>query len=77
MRPVAAARLDTDTDSGLVSRMIFSKARLSSLKTSANDFIEVNQIFGSLERGLNSPRAMANIRPRICSCGMMPILIAS
>jgi hypothetical protein len=41
LRPVATAR--EDIDSGRVSRMIFNKARLSSLKTSAKDFIEVHK----------------------------------
>ena len=77
---LAGARLkaaaNDETDSGRVSRMTFSKARLSSLNTSANDFMDVNQTVGSLGRGLSSPRAIASIRARICGCGMMPILIA-
>jgi hypothetical protein len=55
--------------------MTLSKARLSSLKTSANDLIDVNQILGSVDFGLQSPRAIDNIRSRIFSCDKIPTTI--
>src|SRR3972149_3670279 len=74
LRPVASA--NDEIDCGLVSSIIFSKARFSSLKTSASKRIEVNQIFGSVGLGLYSPRAIDRIRSRILFCDMMPITIA-
>src|SRR5437879_7472655 len=72
-RPVFFAR--SATDSGWVSRMTFSNARFESLRTSATDFIEVNQIFGSPGFGLYLPLAMASARARICWWDMIPITI--
>ena len=57
LRPVISAR--DEMDSGYASLITLSRARLSSLSTSDRDFIEVNQIFGSLGLGLYLPRAMA------------------
>src|SRR3990172_573878 len=74
LRPVASA--NEEIDCGLVSFIILSKARLSSLKTSASERIDVNQIFGSVGFGLYSPRAIDKMRSRILSCGMMPITVA-
>src|SRR3990172_11784164 len=74
LRPVASA--NEEIDCGLVSFIILSKARLSSLKTSASERIDVNQIFGSVGFGLYSPRAIDKIRSRILFCGMMPITVA-
>src|SRR5450759_4417513 len=71
LRPVASA--NAEIDCGLLSLIIFSKARFSSLKTSASERIDVNQIFGSVGLGLYSPRAIDRIRSRILFCGMMPI----
>jgi hypothetical protein len=46
-----------------------------SLRTSATDFIEVNQTFGSPRFGLYFPLAIARARARICCCDMIPITI--
>ena len=55
--------------------MTLSSARLESLKTSATERMDVNQIFGSPGPGLYSPLAMAIARERIASCDITPITI--
>ena len=60
---------------GLAMRPDDTSARFSSLNTSAKDRIDVNQILGSVDFGLQSPRAMDNIRSRIFSCDKIPTTI--
>src|SRR5450759_2011344 len=74
LRPVASA--NEEMDCGLVSLIIFSRARFSSLNTSASERIDVNQIFGSVGLGLYSPRAIDKIRSRILFCDMIPMTMA-
>src|SRR5690625_7563429 len=63
LRPVAS--VSAEMDSGFIVLMVCNKARLSSLRISASDFIDVNQTFGSPGLGLYSPRAMVKARSRI------------
>ena len=56
-------------------RITSNSARFSSLTAWDSERIEVNQILGSDGLGLNSPLAIANIRSRIFSCGVIPTLI--
>ena len=60
LRPVASA--NAEIDSGFLSLIAWRSARLSSLSTSASDFIEVNQIFSSPGLGLYAPWAIAKTR---------------
>src|SRR5207248_954813 len=52
-----------------------SNARFESLRTSATERMDVNQIFGSPAFGLYSPLAIASARARIFSCDITPITI--
>ena len=62
-------------EAGLLCQMVRSKARFSSLDTSAGEGMEVNQTLGSLGLNFSSPLATASMRSRILSSGKTPMVM--